>query len=266
MIISNLVGGLGNQMFQYACARSLSLQLNLPLKFTIEDFDYYDAHNGFEIERIFDININIATNDEIVHLVGLIRKFPITRRFLSRLRLPLFNGKKFIVEPHFSHWPKLLEHATTGGYLHGYWQSELYFASNSSQIRTDFVFRDKLRDKNLHLARSISEGNSISVHVRRGDYVNNAKTLAIHGTCSPEYYFAAIDRLLLRCPGSRLFAFSDDTEWVSKVLQPRYSEMIIVDNNKGVDSYNDMRLMSMCRHHIIANSSFSWWGAWLNSR
>ncbi len=162
------------------------------------------------------------------------------------------------------YWPALRERARQGGYLQGYWQSERYFAGHAERIRSDFAFRHDMSGANLDVAHAIGQRTAISVHVRRGDYISNAKTLAVHGTCSPDYYHAAIDTLLQRCPGARLFAFSDDPQWVSQMLLPRYPDLVLVDHNKGLDSYNDMRLMSMCRHHIIANSSFSWWGAWLN--
>ena len=264
MIISNLVGGLGNQMFQYACARSLSLELDLPLKFSTDTFSAYNAHNGFELARVFGLKLGIASGEDLVGLIGWGRSFPLARRALAKRPLSWLAGHRFLCEPHFKYWSALREHAREGGYLHGYWQSERYFACHAAHIRADFKFRDDLRGANLRIAHSIGQRTAISVHVRRGDYVSNAKTLAVHGTCSLEYYQAAIDTLLQRCPGALLVAFSDDPQWVSQVLQPRYPDMVLVDHNKGAESFNDMRLMSMCRHHVIANSSFSWWGAWLN--
>jgi hypothetical protein len=86
----------------------------------------------------------------------------------------------------------------------------------------------------------------------------------MHGTCTPDYYFKAIDFLRQRLPEARFFVFSDDPQWVVEVLASRYPSLVLVDHNRAQDSYNDMRLMSLCRHHIIANSTFSWWGAWLN--
>jgi hypothetical protein len=264
MIISNLVGGLGNQMFQYACARSLSLELDLPLKFSIDTFFAYNAHNGFELARVFSLELEIASDEDLRDLIGWGRSLPLARRALVKRPLSWLAGSRFLGEPHFKYWPTLRARAHQGGYLQGYWQSERYFKCNAAQIRADFTFRDELRGANLHIAHSIGQHTAISVHVRRGDYVSDSKTFATHGTCSPLYYHKAIDTLLQVCPGAKLVAFSDDPYWVSQVLRPRYPGMILVDHNKGTESYNDMRLMSMCRHHVIANSSFSWWGAWLN--
>ncbi len=264
MIISNLVGGLGNQMFQYACARSLSLELDVPLKFSTDTFGVHNAHNGFELARVFSLKLEIASGEDLTRLIGWGRSLPLVRRALVKWPFSLVAGRRFLGEPHFRYWPGLRQHARQGGYLQGYWQSERYFACHAGHIRSDFTFGDDLRGANLQLAHSIGQRTAISVHVRRGDYVSNAKTLAVHGTCSLDYYQAAIDTLLQRCPGALLVAFSDDPHWVSQFLQPRYPGMVLVDHNKGVESYNDMRLMSMCQHHVIANSSFSWWGAWLN--
>ena len=264
MIISNLVGGLGNQMFQYACARSLSLELDLPLKFCTDTFGAYNAHNGFELTRVFKLNLEIANTGDLAALIGWTQSFPSVRRALEKRSFSYLASHRFLSESHLKHGASLRDLVRKGGYLHGYWQSERYFASHAAQIRADFKFPQDLCEVNLHIANIISQRTAISVHIRRGDYVSNAKTLAVHGTCSPEYYQVAIDTLLQRCPGAQLIAFSDDPRWTSEVLLPRYPAMVLVEHNRGVDSYIDMRLMSMCQHHIIANSSFSWWGAWLN--
>lgn len=266
MIICNLVGGLGNQMFQYACARALSLNLNAPLKFTTDTFDTYNSHNGFELESVFGLRLEIASRQDLARLVGWWRSLPVVRRALAKSPYSWLAGRRFLGEPHFMYWPALLERARQGGYLQGYWQSERYFSEHAERIRTDFSFKEDLKGANLQIAHAILQGSAISIHIRRGDYVSNPKTLSVHGICHPDYYHAAIETLLQRCPGARLFAFSDDPQWVSQVLSPRYPGLVLVNQNKGKESYNDMRLMSMCHHHIIANSSFSWWGAWLNPK
>jgi hypothetical protein len=264
MIISNLVGGLGNQMFQYACARSISLEYNFPLKFSIDTFGAYNSHNGYELADVFDLNLEIANSEDFSKIIGFWRSNPAIRRALSKKQFSWLASRRFLSEPHFNFWPDLRERAQYGCYLHGYWQSERYFVDSNRYIRNDFTFRRNLNGANLCISNAISQCIAISIHVRRGDYVSDSKTFATHGTCSPLYYHNAIDTLLQRCPGAKLFAFSDDPHWVSQVLRPRYPDMILVDHNKGSESHNDMRLMSMCRHHVIANSSFSWWGAWLN--
>lgn len=267
MIIGNLAGGLGNQMFQYACARAVSLDMRLPLKFRTDFLSYYKAHNGLELDRVFDLKLDLATDLDLARLIGWSKKTVFLRHLLVKRPFRKLAGKRFVTESDFTFWRQVPDPLLDcGAYLQGYWQSENYFANYTSTIFKDFTFRQLVRGVNVEIAKSIVSGVSISVHVRRGDYISNSKAFALHGTCSPEYYFAAIDALLLRCPGAKIFAFSDDPQWVAEVLSPRYPNLVLVACNTGVESYNDMHLMSLCRHHVIANSSFSWWGAWLNPR
>ena len=264
MIIVNLIGGLGNQMFQYACARSLSTELKMQLKATVDMFDIYKSHNGSELERVFSIELDYAQPAELRHMIGTMRTFKVLRRVLGIKPFASLRGKHFVVEPHYRYWDGLLDRARAGGYLQGYWQSEKYFDKHISTIRNDFAFRQPPSRQNAKFASDILNSVAVSIHIRRGDYVNNAKTFANHGVCLPEYYFKAIEVMRQRVPESRFFAFSDDPKWVAEVLIPRCQGLVLVDHNQAQDSYNDMRLMSLCKHHIIANSSFSWWGAWLN--
>ncbi len=266
MLISNLVGGLGNQMFQYSCARALSLELGIPLKFCIDGFDAYKAHNGFELEQVFGLSMEIATEKDIRETIGFFRSKYSFRRLLSKKPFQFVAGRRFINEPGYRYWPGLAERARQGGYLQGYWQSERYFTKHADEIRADFTFKTPLSEKNEQVLAQIQESKAVSLHVRRGDYASNAKTLSVHGVCSLDYYQEAIDCLMQRYDGIRLFIFSDDPQWVKENLNTKSQEMVIVDHNKGAESYNDMRLMSLCDHHIIANSSFSWWGAWLNPK
>jgi hypothetical protein len=264
MIIVNLVGGLGNQMFQYACARALSIELRMSLKVTLDMFGIYKSHNGPELERVFSLKLDVAQPAELRRMIGVLRVSLTVRRALAIKLLAPLRGTRFIAEPHYRYWDGLLDRARAGGYLQGYWQSERYFSKHTAAIRSDFTFRQPLIGQNAQTASDILDDVSVGIHVRRGDYVNNAKTLAMLDTCTPEYYFKAIESLRQRVPDTRFFAFSDEPQWVAKVLVPRYPDLVVVSHNRAENSYNDMRLMSLCRHHIIANSSFGWWGAWLN--
>ncbi len=264
MIIANIVGGLGNQMFQYACARALASELGLPLKVTQDMFGVYSSHYGPELERVFSLSLDVAQPSELVELIGVLRVLPRVRRVFANKVLAPLRGRNFIVEPNFRYWSGLRDRVQARGYLQGYWQSERYFIKHAITIRNDFKFKHPLTGKNAELARDILNTVAVSVHIRRGDYVNNAKARSFHGVCQLEYYLNAIEILRTRDPRARFFAFSDDPKWVADVLLHRYPDLILVENNKCESSYNDMRLMSLCQHHIIANSSFSWWGAWLN--
>jgi hypothetical protein len=261
LIISHIIGGLGNQMFQYAAGRALSLRKNTELRLDISGFASYGLHQGFELKRVFTCPAVIASDSDINRVLGWQSK-PIIRRLMTRQRFAKFRRDAFAVEPHFYYWPKM-DDLKTDCYLSGYWQSEKYFADVAAQIRIDFAFRKLMNLRNADFAEKIQQGNAISLHVRRGDYANNPKTTAAHGLCSLEYYKSAIQYVINKVDQPCFYIFSDDPTWVRENIKIDFPSHY-VDHNKGEESYNDMRLMSMCKHHIIANSSFSWWGAWLN--
>lgn len=151
MIVSNLAGGLGNQMFQYACARAVSLDLSLPLKFTIDTFNLFDSyHQGLELERVFGLKINVPDLVELRHLVGLCRSHPKVRRLIAQRRFSWLGNSKFLREVNLQYWTKIRHLAIDGAYLHGYWQSEKYFTSHADLIRQDFTFRPALSGKIWH--------------------------------------------------------------------------------------------------------------------
>ena len=188
------------------------------------------------------------------------------RRLAARTRWPLLSGGRFAAEPSVRWWPELATRSRHGAYLHGYWQSERYFAHQASAVRQAYTWRGPLEAMNAHVAQQILKAqDSISVHVRRGDYVKSKKNQEIYAACTVAYYESAIERLRAGSKG-QVFAFSDDPDWVMQTLAPRVGNLTLVDHNRGEHSHFDMRLMSMCRHHVIANSSFSWWAAWLDDR
>lgn len=262
MIVVNLIGGLGNQMFQYAAGRALSLRLSDLFRLDVSGFDGYRLHHGFELTRVFSCTPEIATGEEIRQLLGW-RALRIARRVLMRPSLSMLHGASLVVEPNFHYWPGIKQ-VSHSAYLVGYWQSEKYFIDAAETIRADFTFRHPLSGKNSQLANKIGQTMAVSLHVRRGDYASNPATKATHGLCSLEYYRAAILHIAERLEQPEFFIFSDDIAWVKENLKIDFP-CWYVDHNQGAESYNDMRLMSLCKHHIIANSSFSWWGAWLNT-
>lgn len=263
MVVSHIIGGLGNQMFQYAAGRSLALARALPLRLDVSGFVGYGLHQGFELQRVFCCNAQVATPEDVRKILGW-RATPVVRRILARPGLAALRGKAFVVEPHFHYWADICN-VPTPCYLMGYWQSERYYVDVEQTIRSDFTFQQPMNGRNQQLAEEISGVNAVSLHVRRGDYANNLRTNATHGLCPPNYYEAAIRYIAERIEAPHFFVFSDDMEWVRCNL-PIQFPCTYVDHNRGTESFNDMRLMSLCRHHIIANSTFSWWGAWLNRR
>lgn len=262
MIISQIIGGLGNQMFQYAVGRAIATRLNKPLRLDVSPFANYQLHNGFELSRIFAGQMDLAPPEDLQRVIGW-RAIPLVKRLLSRSELSVMRGKQFVVEPHFQHWADI-NRVPAPAYLVGYWQSEKYFQEIDPTIRADFVFRQPLSTQNQRVADHIARSNAVSLHVRRGDYVQNSKTFATHGTCSLDYYREAIRYVSERIEQPKFFIFSDDISWVRNNLKIDFP-CSYVDHNHGAESYNDMRLMSLCQHNIIANSSFSWWAAWLNA-
>lgn len=261
MIITQILGGLGNQMFQYAAARALSLRCDTRLLLDISSFDNYKLHN-FELLRVFNHSLTMASQQDIRSVLrGASSSW--MRRVTRHRALRHLCSRTLVREPHFHYWPGLGD-VSPPCYLEGYWQSERYFVDIGNTIRDDFVFREPLADHNIALAANIAAVNAVSLHIRRGDYINNAATLAVHGLCHIEYYVAAVSYIAERVQDPQFFVFSDDIEWARENLNIRYPCRFI-DHNCGTESYIDMRLMSLCQHNVIANSSFSWWGAWLNS-
>lgn len=261
MIISSIIGGLGNQMFQYAAGRALSLGREQPFRLDTSDFAGYGLHQGFELQRVFNCPAEIAAEAEVRSILDWQFSSGI-RRVVTRLGLAVFRRDGFIVEPHFHYWPEI-NNVPQDCYLVGCWQSEKYFQDAASVIRADFTFKSPLTNRNAELDEQIRQVNAVSLHVRRGDYAENLQTNATHGLCSLDYYRSAIQYVYDRVEQPHFFVFSDDIAWVKNNLKMDLPCQY-VDHNHGLESYNDMHLMSLCRHHIIANSSFSWWGAWLN--
>lgn len=257
MIIVKVIGGLGNQMFQYAFYRSLKSKYS-DVKLDISAFETYDLHNGYELNKVFNVKEDIASENEINNLLEL----PSSRGPLYKLRKKIFKKeKKYFMQKDFGYKLDFLK--TDNIYLDGYWQSEKYFSDSEDKILSEFTFKKKLINKNKDIAELINSCNSVSIHIRRGDYITNPEALKVHGgICDLEYYKNSIDIINKKVKNPRFFIFSDDMNWVKNNLYLENASYI--DWNKNGDSYIDMQLMSLCKYNVIANSTFSWWGAWLN--
>ena len=260
MIIVKLMGGLGNQMFQYAAARRLALRHDVPLKL---DLSFLEGdQNGNTPRRFaldcFAINAGKASRREVVLMSGQAATRPET--FLARVSRKICHYTDYR-ERFFRFDPKVLC-LPDNTYLEGYWQSEQYYTDYAETIRREFMVKQPLLGRNRELADEIRSVNAVSVHIRRGDYVTDLGTNAVHGLCSTEYYRKAEEMIVQSVEKPVFFVFSDDPEWVEVNFEPRCP--VIYSNRNGEVPYEDLRLMSLCRHHIIANSSFSWWGAWLS--
>ena len=260
MIVINLMGGLGNQMFQYALGRQLSLLNQTELLLDCNFLNTAGAHikRDYELD-IFPIKARIATAKELKPY----QRLQHNRLFrLLRRKAPTLLTHHLIAEKTHAFDPEVLT-SPDHSWLTGFWQTENYFIQIEEVIRSDFEFLPPLSELNKTLAEKICSCESLSIHIRRGDYTQ-PKTLEFHGLCSPEYYYKAVDVISRRTRIEQLFIFSDDPQWVTENLKFDFPATYI-SHNTGKNSFEDMRLMSLCKHNIIANSSFSWWGAWLNA-
>ena len=249
-------------MFQYAMIKNLALRRNDALKFDISAFDDYTLHQGFELNRIFGDIAPVSSKSEVFKILSW-QALPLISRCLSHHRFSKLRSRAFVQEPSLDYWSGI-NNIPANCYLSGYWQSENYFKQSEVAIREDFSFVIPLSRENQAIADVMAGCNAVSLHVRRGDYVANAVTNAHHGTCSIAYYESAIKYITERVTDPIFFIFSDDIDWVKSHINMTHKAHFI-EHNKGKNSYCDMQLMSLCKHHIIANSSFSWWGAWLGS-
>jgi hypothetical protein len=184
-----------------------------------------------------------------------------SRLFRSLLFVPPI---RHVVEKGMPFDPEVAERQPPA-YFEGYWQSEKYFIEARSTLLEELEVKSPLTGGNLAIANEMERCESVSIHVRRGDYAADPRTLAVHGLCGPDYYKRA-DAHLQAARGSLVgFVFSDDISWCRQNLKLSMP-LRFVDHNDAGRNFEDLRLMSRCKHHVIANSSFSWWGAWLNPR
>ena len=260
MIIVKLSGGLGNQLFQYSFGRYLSLKHNTELKLDIQlNINASDFTPRLLGLSKYNIDLNFATNNEIESY-----KFFKTGS-LSRIerklnqRFPFLN-KRYVVEKPFTilNNDLLLDDC----YYEGYWQSEYYFKSIKNILINDLQFNFDLNESNKLLVEDISNSMSVSLHIRRSDYLSVSSNAKIFSICTLKYYQDAISYFNLKFGKPIFYIFSDDIAWVKENFVGE--NFVIVDINQD-DPHSDMYLMSQCKHNIIANSTFSWWGAWLNS-
>jgi hypothetical protein len=258
MIISRISGGLGNQMFQYAFGRELALRHNTELKLDLGV--YTDPKQREEPPRSFDLDIfnisaDVASDEEIFRLAKRVRN-----RFADRVLNRLLGVKKgHLRESHF-HFSEAAYNAPDGVYLSGYWQSPKYFRGAEELLRREFTVRDAIIENAGPIFNNIARTNSVCVHVRRGDFVVNP----LNGLYGVDYYKKAEELILERVTDPHYFVFSDDIEWCRSNLSFAGPTRFVDDDFGPRKFRDDLRLMSACKHFVIANSSFSWWAAWLN--
>lgn len=261
IVIIKLNGGLGNQMFQYALGYIVSLKNNSQLLLDKELFQLTEKTPGhtprnFELE-IFGLANPSAIKKDLLYFEHLSLKNKIRRKLY-------LNFPKMFFETNFSYQDDI-EKVLPPVYLRGFFQSYKYFQHYENEIKNLYKYpENKLNTKNMDLLNKIRNSNSVSVHVRRGDYIEDKVTQKFHGNCSTDYYNRAISKIISFDKEVEFFFFSDDIDWVKKEFRDLQVKKTFVDSNIGKNSWIDMLLMTHCSHNIIANSSFSWWAAWLN--
>jgi len=262
MVIAQITGGLGNQLFQYAAAKALSIHHQVPLLLEISSF-YRKELPELEVPRDFELfNFNgiaekIISPEELSTLIDL-KKASV----LSRMLIPAYK-KDIYTEPHY-HFDKNFFKSKKKVFLKGGWQSEKYFKLYAKEIRNNLHLKNALVERVIEKANALKIENSVAVHVRRGDYLRKKIIYEWHGVMEKDYYAKAFEALDSKTKNLKVYYFTDDADWVLKNLLP-LQKGEIVSGNITQTHYEDLYLMSHCRNNIIANSSFSWWGAWLNS-
>ena len=257
MIVVNLMGGLGNQMFQFATGLALQTATGQQVRFAKDSYCSTRIVHGFELDQVFRLEVPSATPAEMRRVLGpLAAHYDLRRAAAKWPQVSRFLSSAAVFERDFAFVPDLPTRLQGGGYLHGYWQSESYFANARDSIESAFQFRN-VAGITLDRPGAIN----VSLHVRRGDYMNAG---SVHATCTKSYYMRALSALDLPPDQTVLHVFSDDPDWARAEVSALHPDCRFVAGHGGTESYKDMYLMSLCDHHIIANSSFSWWGAWLN--
>lgn len=255
MIITELNGGLGNQLFQYAAGLSLALKHQTTLKVSIQ-FKNNDTSRNLGLSH-FNTNVIEANQEEINQLYSS----STLNRSIQALLPPPF--KHYFREKHFA-YQSGFNKLGPNVYLKGYWQSELYFSSIADQVKATFTLKPEYYSSVLSLIEEIKTSESVSIHIRKGDYLLHPYS-EYYASLESAYYITAIAALQEQHPQLKLFVFTDDPNWVKENLHLA-SPYRLISGIETSSMYEDFQAMLSCKYHIIANSSFSWWTAWLSAR
>ena len=254
MIIVRLRGGLGNQLFQYAAGKALAEHHRTELTLDLYTYSKH-PYRTFGLSK-FDIAAREATREEVHRFTG---SNPVIR-YLNK-RQNYFLCPKVFAQPHYHFYEDFFS-MPAELYLSGYWQSEKYFSPVAPLIAAQFTPKEPLDVRNVSLQKKMQSENSVSIHVRRGDYTSKNYN-SFFGMLSKEYYEKAMATISGRVDNPVFYFFSDDPIWCRQTFSGWKADYI--DHNLGENAFKDLVLMASCRNNIIANSTFSWWSAWLNS-
>ena len=263
MKIVKIQGGLGNQMFQYAFA--CKLKHLFPLEKILIDITNYKGQTGcnYELDNVFNIDLYAANPFQLSRFT---LPFSTNTKIGSRIHAYIgkFCSRNIYTEKKTNYFAFTKEplDISESCYYAGYWINEEYFHDIKDEIMKTFSFKRPLNSYCHSIKKAINDTNSVSIHVRRGDYLLFD---AYKGICDKRYYEKAIAYIKEHVESPHFYIFSNDLQWCRENLSNLMDTYTFVDNNEPKNNYMDMQLMSYCKHNIIAHSSFSWWGAWLNS-
>jgi hypothetical protein len=266
MILVRLAGGLGNQMFQYAAALRLAAVHGTVLKVDtsrLQRSDPIDTPRDYAL-GCFNISAKMASLAESANCEKLHKRdsSPILRILHKYYQGRATSGFRYIRQQGTA-FDRTVMGLPDNVCLDGFWQSEKYFLDIRALLKEEFTLRDPLDDESLRLAEKILNCPAVSLHIRRGDYLTNPHAARHHGTCDMDYYARAVQFITKRIPAAHLFIFSDDPQWTEANVRFDLPTTFVSRTDAAGDG-RDLILLTLCRHHIIANSSFSWWGAWLS--
>lgn len=242
MIVVKLIGGLGNQMFQYAAAKALALEKKQHLQININAFQSYKIQH-YSLNH-FNITASVYKK---------------SNKFITKFK-QYFYKTTYYTENEFQFNPLFFSLNGDDIILDGFFQSEKYFLKYRTELLHEFQIVSNLKSVTKSNIQQMAQENSVSIHIRRGDYLQHE----IHNTDKTAYYAQAIEHIKLTINNPVFYMFSDDMNWVKENF-PIDGNVQYIDFNDDATNYEDMKLMSSCKHNIIANSSFSWWSAWLNT-
>lgn len=258
MIYINLKGGLGNQMFEYATARCIQERCNDEIVFVTKSLNQ-NEHDSFALSH-FDIKecqqINNKSNILFKALCALnVFYFSKRKNGQEKFNSLIKKISKFGIYITIYDNPDY-DFNTKNKTLEGYFQNKKYFDQIRNILLEEFQVKDPVMEVNKKIYNDIMRTNSVCLHIRRGDYVNNST----HEVCDLNYYKKAIELMNKKIENARFFVFSDDIEWVKENIKGK--NFVYVENNNP--AYEDLRLMYSCKNFIISNSSFSWWAQYLS--
>lgn len=259
MIISKIISGLGNQLFQYAIGKQLALKNDVELKLDISFFENQNLRS-YKLYP-FNIDAEVIKPNELADFLIPYTKTTVPYKIYRKFEQLLPRSKRIIFqEQHDWLFDNNLSKVSSDTYIIGYWQNHKYFENLNSEIFEELTIKPiYLEDIKNYINLIQSDRNSVSVHIRRGDYITDKEAYNLMGVMPISYYKQAIDFIRTKKKDATFYFFSDDLDWVKRNFKD--SKFQFID---GKTDYADLHLMHNCKHNIIANSSFSWWGAFLN--